>query len=141
MDEQHSVRRDRSAGARKLTTAMRRSTGAKPPSTPVRTGPRARERLAAQRLVEEQAILDDAAQRDGQADARDSLANDRDRAASLESFLHDEDFNPGVRARRAAGMDRSDSRDDRATAAADRSRLAGGERTDPVVKHGERDHG
>ena len=85
-------------------------------------------------------MLDDAAERDGQADARDSLANDRDRAASLESFLHDDDFSPGVRARRAAGMDRSDSKDDRASAADDRSRLSGDERTHPVVKQGHTDH-
>jgi hypothetical protein len=75
------------------------------------------------RLLKAEAILGEADERDGLADARDSLANERDHAASLQSFLHEEDFAPGVRARRAAGLDRSDSKDDRTAAADDRSRL------------------
>jgi hypothetical protein len=85
---------------------------------------RAREQAIAERVEETRAIMDAAAERDGQADARDSQADDRDQAASLESFLHDEDFSTGVKARRAAGMDRSDSKGDRASAADDRVRLS-----------------
>ena len=76
-----------------------------------------------------QDILDDADERDQRADARDSVADDRDRAASLQSFLHDDDGSSGLKARRAAGMDRLDSKADRASAADDRSKLSG---SDPV---------
>ena len=84
---------------------------------------RAEEAAGADLKEEVQAILDDADERDRQADARDSQADDRDRADSFESFLHDKDFTPGARARRAAGIDRLDSKSDRASAADDRSRL------------------
>jgi hypothetical protein len=70
-------------------------------------------------------VLDDADVRDTRADARDFLANERDRAAGLHSFLNDEDLGPGLRACRSAGMDRSDSKDDRSSAADDRTKLTG----------------
>ena len=86
---------------------------------------RAREAVGAERSRKADGILGDADERDGQADLRDSLANERDRAASLHSFLHDDDFTPGAEARHAAGLDRSDSKQDRTSAADDRSRLIG----------------
>jgi hypothetical protein len=92
---------------------------------------RDREVAFAERKKQARAILDDARARDGRADDRDSIAYDRDRAASLASFLNDDDFAPGVEARAAAGMDRSDSRDDRASAAVDRSKLTEDGRTQP----------
>jgi hypothetical protein len=92
---------------------------------------RDREVAFAERKKQARAILEDAQLRDGRADDRDSIAHDRDRAASLASFLNDDDFAPGVEARAAAGMDRSDSRDDRASAAVDRSRLTDEGRRQP----------
>ena len=65
------------------------------------------------RRNETQQVLDDADLRDTHADARDSVAMERDRAAGLHSFLNDEDLGPGLKARRSAEMDRSDSKDDR----------------------------
>jgi hypothetical protein len=44
-------------------------------------------------------------------------------AASLQSFLHDDEYDASLKARRSAAMDRSDSKIDRTSAAADRSRL------------------
>jgi hypothetical protein len=65
-------------------------------------------------------ILEGALARDDQADARDSVANTRDRAASLHSFLHDDEYDAALVARRSAAMDRSDSKSDRASSATDR---------------------
>jgi hypothetical protein len=98
---------------------------------------RAQEDVRADREQETRTILDDAAERDQQADARDSIADGRDRAASLHSFLHEDDGSSGMKARRSAGLDRSDSKADRASAADDRSKLTGGtpsdtEAEDPV---------
>jgi hypothetical protein len=90
---------------------------------------RAREDEGAERRGQTQGILDRADERDSQAADRDARADDRDHEASLRSFLHDEDFAPGVEARQAAGMDRADSKDDRTSAAGDRSRLTGADRT------------
>ncbi|MEV5967171.1 hypothetical protein AB0L70_35705 [Kribbella sp. NPDC051952] len=70
-----------------------------------------------------QAILAAADERDKAADVRDALADERDRAASLDSFLRDADYGPGHKARMSAGMDRVDSKDDRISAADDRSNL------------------
>jgi hypothetical protein len=94
---------------------------------------RAREAVLVERFQTAKAILGDADERDGQADLRDALANERDKADSFRSFLHDDDFNPGIRARRAAGLDRSDSKHDRASAADDRSRLTDHEPTSREV--------
>ena len=85
---------------------------------------RVREALGAERDDETDAILHDADARDRHADARDTLAEERDRAASLHSFLHDEDGSVGLRARRSAGLDRADSKDDRTSAADDRAKLS-----------------
>jgi hypothetical protein len=80
-----------------------------------------------------QRILADAAERDDQADARDSVATTRDTAAGLHSFINDspEEFDPAFKARRSAAMDRSESKTDRAAAAADRSELTDGDSTPP----------
>ena len=85
---------------------------------------RVREALGAERDDETDAILHDADARDIHADARDTLAEERDRAASLHSFLNDEDGSVGLRARRSAGLDRADSKDDRTSAADDRAKLS-----------------
>jgi hypothetical protein len=102
---------------------------------------RDQEALSADLKKRASAILDEANERDGKADARDSRANDRDKEASLQSFLHDEDFTPGVKAREAAGMDRSDSKADRTWAAGDRSKLTGNGSThsDMEEREGDRD--
>ncbi|TPG14951.1 hypothetical protein [Pedococcus bigeumensis] len=77
-----------------------------------------------ERRAQVQRVLDDADARDEQADVRDSVAADRDGVADRESFLDpDSDYDASLRARRSAAMDRSDSKDDRASAAEDRSEL------------------
>jgi hypothetical protein len=77
-----------------------------------------------ERRAQVQRVLDDADARDEQADVRDSVAADRDGAADRESFLDpDSDHNASLRARRSAAMDRSDSKDDRVSAADDRTEL------------------
>ena len=75
----------------------------------------------------------DAAERDDQADARDSVATTRDTAAGLHSFINDspEQFDPALKARRSAAMDRSESKTDRAAAAGDRSELTDGDSPPP----------
>ena len=93
----------------------------------------AQEAAQADRRHHEERILADAAERDDQADARDSVATKRDTAAGLRSFLNDspEDFDPALKARRSAAMDRSESKTDRAAAASDRSELTDGDPTPP----------
>jgi hypothetical protein len=86
----------------------------------------ARESAQAGRDQENQAILAAADERDKAADVRDADADERDRAASLDSFLRDADYSPGHKARMSAGMDRVDSKDDRLSAADDRSNLTRG---------------
>jgi len=73
--------------------------------------------------ADQQVILDAADERDRQADERDDEADVRDRAASLSDFLGAADFGPGQKARRWAGADRVDSKEDRASAAGDRVQL------------------
>ena len=87
----------------------------------------------ADRRHQEQRILADAAERDDQADVRDSVATTRDTAAGLHSFINDspEEFDPALKARRSAAIDRSESKADRAAAAADRSELTDGHPTPP----------
>jgi hypothetical protein len=77
--------------------------------------------------------LADAAERDDQADARDSVATTRDVAAGLQSFIHDspEEFDPALKARRSAAVDRSESKNDRAAAASDRFELTDGDPAPP----------
>jgi hypothetical protein len=70
-----------------------------------------------------QGILDAAEKRDDDADARDVAASERDSAASLHSFLHDDEYDASLKARRSAAMDRADSHTDRDSAADDRSKL------------------
>ncbi|WP_328326049.1 hypothetical protein OHA70_37085 [Kribbella sp. NBC_00382] len=88
----------------------------------------ARESAQAGRDQENQAILAAADERDKAADRRDAVADERDRAASLDSFLRDADYSPGHKARMSAGLDRVESRDDRISAADDRSNLTRGGR-------------
>jgi hypothetical protein len=83
----------------------------------------AREALDANLREEALEILDAAEVRDEQADARDAAAGERDSAASLQSFLHDHEYEATLKARRSAAMDRSDAHDDRDSSAVDRSRL------------------
>ena len=83
----------------------------------------AKESARAGRDEENQAILAAADERDKAADIRDAVADERDRAASLDSFLRDADYSPAHKARMSAGMDRVDSKDDRLSAADDRSIL------------------
>jgi hypothetical protein len=91
----------------------------------------AHEAAQADRRHHEERILADAAERDDQADARDSVATKRDTAAGLHSFLNDspEEFDPALKARRSAAMDRSESKTDRSKAASDRSELTDGDPT------------
>lgn len=51
------------------------------------------------------------------------MANSRDLAASLRAFLKDDNYEATVSARRAAALDRLDSKGDRSSAADDRSKL------------------
>lgn len=83
-----------------------------------------------------QRIMADAAERDDQADARDSVATTRDTAASLHSFINDspEEFDPAFKARRSAAIDRSKSKTDRAAAAVDRFELTDGDPTAPSAE-------
>ena len=83
----------------------------------------AKEALEASRRGEVLGILDAAEARDEQADARDAAAGDRDSAASLHSFLNDDEYDATLKARRSAAMDRSDAHTDRDSSAVDRSRL------------------
>jgi hypothetical protein len=92
-----------------------------------------REVAASNRDEVVQRILDDAHERDKQADARDSAANRRDMAASVKALL-DEQTSTGLSdARRAAALDRSASRTDRAASRADRSQLTEDDAEPPVV--------
>jgi len=91
----------------------------------------ARDALQTGRDEEIKTILASAAERDSRADARDTVADRRDATASLDSFLHDEEFLAGHKARRSAAIDRSDSKSDRAHGAADRSRLAESTHAEP----------
>jgi hypothetical protein len=71
-----------------------------------------------------QDIAQNAAARDEQADARDSSAERRDRDASLAGFLNDDNYGDGLRSRRSAALDRLQSKEDRTSAASDRSEMA-----------------
>jgi hypothetical protein len=82
-----------------------------------------RDAQRADRQQRDQGILADASQRDDQAEARDDVANERDRATSQHSFLHDDEYDAALQARRSSALDRMDSRTDRTSAATDRSRL------------------
>ena len=74
-------------------------------------------------------ILAAADKRDSEADIRDRLADERERDVSLRSFVADQpyeesgQFLAGLKVRRAAAGDRSDSRTDRLLAASDRAGL------------------
>ena len=64
------------------------------------------------------------------AELRDRVADERERAASLRSFLGDQPYQEydqhagGLPGRRAAAFDRLDAKTDRATAASDRAKLS-----------------
>lgn len=92
----------------------------------------ARDAVQSARLEHIRSILTGAGVRDDKADDRDSAADSRDASASLQSFLHDEEIAGGLKARRAAALDRMDSKTDRTSAASDRIELTGdAERADP----------
>ena len=69
-------------------------------------------------------IVENAEARDEQAGARDSSAERRDRDASLSGFLGHDSFGDSLRSRRWAALDRLQSKDDRMSAAFDRSEMA-----------------
>jgi hypothetical protein len=83
----------------------------------------ARDAYRADRQDRDQGILADARQRDNQAEERDEAADERDRSTSRHSFLHDQEYDAALKARRSSALDRMDSQTDRTSAATDRSRL------------------
>ena len=68
-------------------------------------------------------ILADADQRDKDAAARDALSDKRARVADHEAFVKSEGTYTGHRERRAAALDRADSKSDRESSADDRIHL------------------
>jgi hypothetical protein len=86
-------------------------------------GIEAREVARAERTEATRSILAGADERDEQADARDSIADKREMDASLHSFLHDDEYDSGHKARRSSATDRSASKTDRTSSAEDRSEL------------------
>lgn len=72
-----------------------------------------------------QNIVAAAEARDEKADDRDTRADERDGDADREAFLSSSHYGDDLPARRHAAMDRSHSRDDRLSAAKDRSDLTG----------------
>ncbi len=77
-----------------------------------------------ERRERDRGVVARAEDRDEKADARDVVADERDSAASLHSLLHEGDSAKALQARRAAAMDRSDSKSDRESAAKDRSQMS-----------------
>jgi hypothetical protein len=72
-------------------------------------------------------ILDAAQRRDVDAEVRDEISVERDRAADLEAFISrdgDNGYGADLPARRHAARDRSDAKGDRTAAADDRVALA-----------------
>ena len=84
----------------------------------------AHEAHASDREHETNEILAAADERDNRAETRDRVADVRETAAGLHSFLHDEEYDAALQARRAAAMDRSDSKTDRTSGASDRAKLS-----------------
>lgn len=78
----------------------------------------------AERADQVDQILAAADERDERADLRDEEADAREQAASLDSFLHDPEYDATLKARRAAAIDRSYSKTDRAAGASDRANLS-----------------
>ena len=77
---------------------------------------------------EVQRILEAAIERDIEAEARDQVSVERDRAADLEAFTSTEGgegYGADLPARRHAAMDRRDAKGDRDSAADDRAALTG----------------
>ncbi|MDQ2756468.1 MAG: hypothetical protein M3Y71_07880 [Actinomycetota bacterium] len=71
-------------------------------------------------------ILDDARERDIEAEARDEISAERDRAADVKAFTSTDGssgYGADLPARRHAAMDRLDAKGDRASAADDRAAL------------------
>jgi hypothetical protein len=91
-----------------------------------------RELLAAVRDAEidaraEQAsiVMAAAERRNVSADARDGVADERQRAASLDAFVYPNDqHDAAIKARRFSANDRSESKPDRSSSAEDRSKLS-----------------
>jgi hypothetical protein len=68
-------------------------------------------------------ILVDAEQRDHDARDRDAVSDERERVADREAFLKNDGKYEGHRERRAAALDRADSKNDRESSAEDRANL------------------
>ena len=84
----------------------------------------AHEAHALDREKETSEILSAADERDDRAETRDRVADLRETAAGLHSFLHDKEYDAALRARRAAALDRADSKTDRTSGASDRVKLS-----------------
>jgi hypothetical protein len=77
---------------------------------------------AAQRTERTKKVLVDADQRDQDATDRDTVSDERARVADFEAFTTDGKYS-GHKERRAAALDRADSKSDRELSAADRAYL------------------
>lgn len=83
-----------------------------------------REAALAARVESARQVLAAATARDDEADGRDDLAVERDRAASMKAFTTpDGPYPQDLEARRNAAIDRHSSKGDRTSAAADRTAL------------------
>lgn len=78
-----------------------------------------------------QDILNEADERDTQANARDYAANRREMAATLDELLNEQPNTEAVKARDASALDRARARADRAASKGDRTRLADEAADDP----------
>jgi hypothetical protein len=68
-------------------------------------------------------ILSDASRRDDQADGRDAVSDERERSADRAAFTTTDGKYTGHAERRAAALDRADSKSDRKLSAEDRVQL------------------
>ena len=79
------------------------------------------------RIDEAKVVRADAERRDDYADARDAVADERERSASLDAFVRPNDQqDAAIKARRASAIDRSEAKSDRSSSAEDRSKLSDG---------------
>jgi hypothetical protein len=78
------------------------------------------------RIDEAKVVLAEAATRDVRADERDAVAASRERAASLDAFMHPDadQYDAAIKARRASAIDRSEAKSDRSSSVDDRSKLS-----------------
>ena len=58
-------------------------------------------------------------------DLKDTVADERELAASLDAFVHPNDqYGAAIKARRSSAIDRSESKSDRSSSAEDRTKLS-----------------